>query len=196
MRAWAVKPGGEVVNLIDIPAWDFRWQDIYSFRSPVHLPAGTVVYGEATYDNTTSNPNLPGDAPQWVFLGEATTDEMMLFYFAWTYGFPSDESIVIDDGAHAPHYLDCEVEFNVSVNEQQRSLTAAWPVPARHSLFVQVPGRGDAVLLDMTGRQVAAYPLVGPVNELDISSVVRGTYLLQVRELGGSGVHHIKVVLE
>lgn len=196
MRAWAVKPGGEIVNLIDIPAWDFRWQDIYSFRSPIHLPAGTVVYGEATYDNTTANPNLPGDVPQWVFLGEATTDEMMLFYFAWTYGFPSDESIVIDDGTPTPYYQDCEVEFNVSLAEQQALQPDVWPVPARHSLFVGFSGRGMVDLIDMTGRPAASYPLVGPLSELDVSSMARGTYLLRYRELGSGGVHHMKVVLE
>jgi hypothetical protein len=196
MRAWAVKPGGEIVDLIDIPNWDFRWQDIYAFQNPIYLPAGTVVHGEAMYDNTPANPNLPGDVPQWVFLGEATTDEMMLFYFAWTYGFPSDEAIVIDDGAHAPHYLDCEVDFNVSMTETDGPRTDAWPIPARQSLFVQFTGMGDAVLFDMTGRAVRSYPLADPVTELDVSSLARGTYLLRLRDRSTSAVHPMKVVLE
>jgi hypothetical protein len=121
---------------------------------------------------------------------------MMLFYFAWTYGFPSDESIVIDDGAPTPSYQDCEVEFNVSVAEQQALQPDAWPVPARHSLFVRFPARGHASLIDMTGRPAASFSLVDPLSELDVSSVVRGTYLLRYQELGSGGVHHLKVVLE
>jgi hypothetical protein len=196
MRSWAVKPGGEVVNLIDIPEWDFRWQDLYPFRNPIYLPAGTVLHGEAVYDNTSANPNNPSTPPQWVFLGEATTDEMMLFYFAWTYGVPSDETIVVDDGSHEAHYLDCMVDFNIGVNESERSALHVWPVPTRDLLFIGSDEPWTAHLLDATGRTVRALQGHAGRTELIMGDLARGAYSLHVRSSKGERVRHINILLE
>lgn len=96
IKSWMVTPSGENVPLIDIPDWDFHWQGTYAFKKLLRVPSGTIVRSEAVYDNTSNNPDNPNDPPQWVFLGEATTDEMMLIYFAFTLYFPGDENIVID----------------------------------------------------------------------------------------------------
>jgi hypothetical protein len=196
MRAWAVKPDGAIVNLIDIPEWDFRWQDIYSFRSPIHLPAGSELYSEATYDNTTANPNLPEDEPQWVFLGEATTDEMMLFYFAWTYGVPSDEGIVVDDGSHESHYLDCTVDFNVGVDENRSTDLHVWPVPAQDLLYVRSDRAWSASLLDATGRMVRSLRGSMGSTEVFVGGLARGAYSLHIRSSNGDKVRHVNILLE
>ncbi len=70
----ALLPGGQSSCLIDIPAWNFRWQQIYFYDSPngISLPAGTQVTYSCTWDN-------PGSTS--VSWGEDTTDEMCIAYF-------------------------------------------------------------------------------------------------------------------
>jgi hypothetical protein len=63
-KAWATIPSGKVVPLVDIPAWDFRWQESYRCRQMVHLPAGSVITVRGTYDNTSQNPNNPFSPPR------------------------------------------------------------------------------------------------------------------------------------
>ena len=67
--------------LIDIPAWDFDWQQFYTFNQPVHLPGNTTLSMRATYDNSINNPNNPNAPPKDVGWGEETTDEMALVFF-------------------------------------------------------------------------------------------------------------------
>ena len=76
--------------------WDFHWQGNYAFQKLIKLPKGSILYGEATYDNTTNNTHNPNKPPKDVRLGESTTDEMMLIYFAFTLYFNGDENVVID----------------------------------------------------------------------------------------------------
>jgi hypothetical protein len=57
--------------LVDIPAWDFHWQQQYFFTEPLSVTKGQKVHLACTYDN-------PGAAPlTW---GESTSDEMCLDY--------------------------------------------------------------------------------------------------------------------
>ena len=42
------------------------------------MPKGTKVTCSAIFDNSPDNPKNPNNPPQPVFLGEATTDEMLL----------------------------------------------------------------------------------------------------------------------
>ena len=76
MVVTASQPDGQIIPLIHIDDWDFRWQDQYRFARPLTLPAGTVLQMTARYDNSESNPNNPSTPPQRVRRGEQTTDEM------------------------------------------------------------------------------------------------------------------------
>ncbi|MBX3110633.1 MAG: hypothetical protein KF857_01375 [Fimbriimonadaceae bacterium] len=78
MKATAVFPDGSKKVLVDVDDWDFNWQLVYTFREPLHLPKGSKVVIEATYDNSSDNPHQPSDPPRNVRWGEATNDEMML----------------------------------------------------------------------------------------------------------------------
>jgi len=66
--------------LISIPAWDFNWQGYFTFPTMTKIPQGYTLHGEATYDNTASNPFNPNDPPQWVYFGEETADEMFFVF--------------------------------------------------------------------------------------------------------------------
>ncbi len=86
MTMWAEVPraGGqppERIDLIQIKAWDFQWQNQYYLRRPIRLPQGSVIRMTASYDYSRTNPRNPHrDRPVMPVIGygEATTDEMCL----------------------------------------------------------------------------------------------------------------------
>jgi hypothetical protein len=198
MKSFAVTPANDTIRFVDIPAWDFAWQGLYEFPNPIYLPVGTVLHGEATYDNTSANPNNPNDPPALVTLGEATTDEMMLFYFAWAFGFPSDTNIVIDDSEHTVHHLDCVVDFPIGITEATTFAGAkVWPSPADDVLNIDWKlGPATLRLYDAEGRLTHERRLVTGVNAIDVRGFVRSAYVVEMTGNDGSVLHRSTVVLE
>jgi hypothetical protein len=86
MKVTATTPSGEVVPLIWINDWDFRWQDQYQFANEIHLPAGTKLDMSAVYDNSADNAANPNSPPKRVTHGEQTTDEMCLCFLQMATG--------------------------------------------------------------------------------------------------------------
>lgn len=80
MKVTATRPDGQVIPLIWINDWDFRWQDQYRYVEPIHLPVGTRIDMKVTYDNSDDNPANPSSPPRRVTYGEQTTDEMCLCF--------------------------------------------------------------------------------------------------------------------
>ncbi len=58
--------------LIDIPRWDFHWQQLYFYDQPLSLPAGGEVKLTCRWQNPTN---------KRVTWGEGTDDEMCLNYY-------------------------------------------------------------------------------------------------------------------
>lgn len=81
MKGWATLPDGSKEWLLWIPKWDFRWQGDYRYSTPVHLPGGTVLHMEFTYDNSEQNPRNPHHPPKRVTYGAQTSDEMAELWF-------------------------------------------------------------------------------------------------------------------
>ena len=77
-------PGEKPVVLVDIPAWDYRWQETYWFKEPIQVKAGTKLEIQAHFDNSEANPNNPTKPPRKVSYGEQTTDEMLFGFFGVT----------------------------------------------------------------------------------------------------------------
>lgn len=196
MKAFAVLPGNDTLPLIDIPAWDFRWQGLYAFRHPIHLPVGTVLHGEATYDNTTANPDNPNDPPQWVGLGEATTDEMMLFYFGWTLGSATDTLIVVDSTAHTPHHLDCAPATALALPDMTwAEALAVRPVPAdEEALITGLAGAGTLELRDGAGRLCGRWPVRGTTQAIDLHGLNSGAYVALLHDEHGRVLQHARLL--
>jgi hypothetical protein len=76
MRMTATYPDGTSKSLLYIDDWDLNWQDRYTFKNPVPLPAGTVLKTELIYDNSEKNPDNPTIPPVRVKWGRESTDEM------------------------------------------------------------------------------------------------------------------------
>jgi hypothetical protein len=118
IKSFAVTPVGDTIHLVDIPEWDFHWQGFYTFQKPVLIPAGSELFGEATYDNTSNNIHNPNSPPRDVRQGEGTDDEMMLIYFNLASYLPGDTSIIVDTSSHFAHKNNCDPNgLNVNVDE-------------------------------------------------------------------------------
>ncbi len=77
-------PDGEPVVLVDIPAWDYNWQESYWLKEPVKAVAGTRFDVEGIYDNSAKNPHNPFRPPQAITFGEQTTNEMLFAFLGAT----------------------------------------------------------------------------------------------------------------
>lgn len=71
-------PGRRV--LLDIPRWDFHWQNAYVLVKPVQAEPGDIVRVTCTYDPGRRKRGEEGVSkkPRYVLWGEGTTDEMCL----------------------------------------------------------------------------------------------------------------------
>ncbi len=97
IKSWAnTTVPGDTIRFVDVPDWDFHWQDTYVFPNAVKVPSNSTIKAIATYDNTTNNPDNPNNPPQNVVAGEATTDEMMMVFFGYLPYQNGDENIIID----------------------------------------------------------------------------------------------------
>ena len=88
MRMEATLPDGSQIPLIYINDWDFNWQDVYRFKTPIALPQGSRIDVNALFDNTEQNPRQPSHPPRLVRWGEQSTDEMFIGFFQYTVDWP------------------------------------------------------------------------------------------------------------
>lgn len=84
MKVTAELPNGELITIINIRRWDFRWQPSYRFLKPLQLPRGTRIDVIATYDNTSANLDNPHTPPRDIIWGEGTDEEMCSVFFGYT----------------------------------------------------------------------------------------------------------------
>src|SRR5207249_3757674 len=74
VRGIATLPDGTTKWLIYIKDWDFRWQHVFRYVTPVSLPKGTTLAMQYTYDNSAENPRNPMLPPQTVHWGQSSMD--------------------------------------------------------------------------------------------------------------------------
>ena len=85
IRLRHIQADGEDSCVLDIPQWDFDWQQGYRLRDGdlVELATGDSLELTCVYDNSPDNqPVIDGErlTPRDVTWGDATTDEMCLLY--------------------------------------------------------------------------------------------------------------------
>jgi Flp pilus assembly protein TadD len=76
VRGEATLPDGSKKPLIDIADWDFRWQHVYRFVTPLRLPKGTRLSMRYTYDNSAANERNPQRPPVRARWGQRSAEEM------------------------------------------------------------------------------------------------------------------------
>jgi tetratricopeptide (TPR) repeat protein len=76
IEATAALPDGTTKWLIRIRNWDFKWQDIYRYATPIALPRKTMLHMRFSYDNSAENPRNPNKPPRRIVAGLRSADEM------------------------------------------------------------------------------------------------------------------------
>ncbi|MGE3776569.1 MAG: redoxin domain-containing protein [Pirellulaceae bacterium] len=79
-RYTAVFPDGREQVLLDVPRYDFNWQNSYVLDPPLRMPVGARIQCVAHYDNSAGNWANP-DPSATVGWGDQTWEEMMIGYF-------------------------------------------------------------------------------------------------------------------
>jgi hypothetical protein len=187
IKSYGVTPRGDTLPFISIPEWDFHWQGSYMFQKALKMPAGTVAYAQATFDNTPNNPHNPSNPPQTVRAGEATTDEMMVVFFLGAFYQPGDENIVLDSVG----LLDVKTPRNYYGNVD---LLQPYPVPAAGNLVVKYylsqASAGSVSLLDMNGKVLREIQPAQKLNAgytalpVDVTGLPSGIYTLRLNAAG------------
>lgn len=84
MKFTALYPDGTREVLLNVPNYNFNWQRGYIFEEPKVLPARTVMYIDAVWDNSEQNSFNP--APEkTVYWGDFSFDEMLVGYMSFEY---------------------------------------------------------------------------------------------------------------
>ena len=89
VKAIATLPDGREIPLVHIPNWDFRWQNLYLYREPLKLPAGSRIDAWFKFDNSASNPYNPRVPPARITWGWSSDQEMCEL---WMRFVPADEA--------------------------------------------------------------------------------------------------------
>jgi mono/diheme cytochrome c family protein len=79
MTTEAVYPDGRHEVILNVPHYDFRWQETYFLRHQFLLPKGTKLVTTAYFDNSLDNPQNP-DPTKAIRWGEPSDEEMMGFW--------------------------------------------------------------------------------------------------------------------
>jgi len=174
-KVYALDANQDTIRFIDVDDYDFHWQFNYKFPTLLPVPTGSRLYGEATYDNTTANEENPNNPPQWVFLGENTTDEMMVCFFMYTVYQAGDENM-----------------SQVSVYEYSNDSPTrmlVYPNPVMDKLYVDYPNDIKNIqsiqLFDSNGRVAKApYVLFNGRLEITTNELASGVYDLVVKGEG------------
>jgi hypothetical protein len=64
--------------MVDVPHWDFHWQDLYFYDEPIEVHAGDTMKLTCSYDTVGQT--------QTTTFGEGTTDEMCIAFLYQTVG--------------------------------------------------------------------------------------------------------------
>jgi hypothetical protein len=131
------------VPLIWINDWDFDWQGQYAYKEPIHLPKGTRVAFEYTYDNSGDNLRNPSTPPVRVTWGEQTRNEMALAFLRVL--LPSPVNVPSFEQAMRMQYLKAFVSGGGSVSELRRIAPGADSSPLK-TLLALFDSNGDGTL--------------------------------------------------
>jgi hypothetical protein len=182
-KVWSLDENNDTTHLISIPDWDFHWQGFYDYQKPVHITDPSELWAEATYDNTTGNPDNPSNPPQDVYAGEHTTDEMMIVFFTWLPYETGDENIILDSS------LVTTVPLISTVN----TTLLIYPNPVHDELLIytnlQASGTISYELFDVTGGIVKQWQEPGSIqkiSKISVNNLQSGVYLLKASSAEGA----------
>ncbi|MFT5512376.1 MAG: hypothetical protein ACI8SE_000774 [Bacteroidia bacterium] len=141
--SYAVTSTNDTIPFVNIPQWDFEWQEFLFFKKIKKLPKFSTIYGHGTYDNTTKNTHNPNNPPVLVRPGLNTTDEMFLIYFHYLQYQKGDED------------RDIEAMTSLGIGPAPRLNIGVYPNPAAEQISF------DFESLNAKNVQLRVYDLQG-----------------------------------
>lgn len=173
MVVYGVEPNQDTVKLIDIPDWNFEWQDFYKLKYMQPVSIGTILHANAIFDNTSSNPNNPNNPPISVGAGLNTLDEMMIAFIQYTLYQNGDENYNMDS------LLTLGIE-ELFANDKSNLFFTAFPNPFDNNinLYSNNVQIGDVVsvsVYDMNGKKVKDLLKNQSITENELHIVWDGT---------------------
>lgn len=186
--SYAIDPLGDTIPMINIPDWSFHWQGFYNMQQPVHVPYGSTLHAYAIYDNTLNNNENPNNPPQDVWVGESTTDEMLVVYFAYLVYQFGDENIIIDSSllASTPDVYPSIVQtpqlydpFPVPGNGQSLNVQYFLPVAGAVTLEL-IDANGKVVRVQNSDRTGAGFS----TSTIETAGLASGSYVLRMTSAG------------
>ncbi len=94
MRTEAIYPDGRREVIMDVPHYDFRWQETYFLKKQFVMPKGTKLVTTAYFDNSANNPQNP-DPSKAIRWGEPSNEEMMGFWLQFADPKPVEEKAAV-----------------------------------------------------------------------------------------------------
>ncbi len=117
----AIYPDGRQEVLLNVPHYDFNWQNGYVFAEPKRMPAGTRIHCVAHFDNSEDNLANP-DPTARVRWGDQTWEEMMIGYFDMCY---ADVDLTEPDlGPRTQKFLSLAKEGRGVIRDELRTLAS------------------------------------------------------------------------
>lgn len=104
MMTEAFYPDGRHEIIMNVPKYDFRWQETYFLKHQFLMPKGTKLVTTAYFDNSPNN-GLNPDPTKAIRWGEPSNEEMMGFWLAYADVEPVDQkpapnAIATSTGGH------------------------------------------------------------------------------------------------
>ena len=152
MKVYVLKPNQDSIRMINIPHWDFEWQDFYYFKNMKHVPTGSTIKADAVYDNTSGNIHNPNSPPATITAGFNTADEMLVVYFHLMQYQAGDENYNMDSLMNLTF-------ADIIENNKEPSNLFVYPNPFDKDLNIHCQGLspGDnvtAYIYDFNGKKV------------------------------------------
>jgi hypothetical protein len=97
-RYEATYPDGRHEVLLDVPRYDFNWQNSFILTEPKMIPKGTQLLCTASFDNSSENPYNP-DPSKTIHWGPQTWDEMMIGWYDVSFPIAEVERLIEESKA-------------------------------------------------------------------------------------------------
>lgn len=151
IRSYGIDPSNDTIRLIDVPHWDFEWQDFYVFKNLIRVPANSTLYADGGFDNTAANDHNPNNPAITVYPGLNTTDEMFLVYFHYLLYQPGDEDYDLEEMT--------SLSLQEMVSTEEFSNISVYPNPTTDIINIEIEGgqsenNVSASVYDLNGRLV------------------------------------------
>jgi peroxiredoxin/mono/diheme cytochrome c family protein len=117
-RYTAVYPDGRREILLDVPHYDFNWQNTYTLAEPKRLPRGTTIECVAHFDNSANNPANP-DPKSPVRWGDQTWEEMMIGFYNMAV---ADQDLSQPGKTRTSQFRELASQHKVGMNDDLRLL--------------------------------------------------------------------------